>query len=245
MRFDELRIKEIHGVLRYCPNITRWISNNRRDHIVGIHLRGDALHIMDHKSFVISENCVYFLNQKDDYRVELYNATEALSIHFTTYEEIDTDSFCFPVQNGSEIVSLLQKAERYTSDGNELMLRALIYKICGIFESLRIKPYTHRDARILEAKSYIDQHFTKNDCMKNAVRESNLGDRRFRDLFRRMFNMTPNKYLTLKKIEYAQSLISAGGISVAEVSERCGFSDVYYFSKVFKQICDVPPSKWK
>ena len=51
--------------------------------------------------------------------------------------------------------------------------------------------------------------------------------------------------ITVKKIEQAKDLLSAGGISITEISELCGFSDVYYFSKTFKQICGMPPSAWK
>jgi AraC-like DNA-binding protein len=38
---------------------------------------------------------------------------------------------------------------------------------------------------------------------------------------------------------------AAGGVSVTEVSELCGFSDIYYFSKTFKKLCGTLPSRWK
>lgn len=245
MNFENLRVKTVRGVLRYCPDITRWTACNRKDHIIGIQLSGSALHSMEKQSFVMSAGCIYFLNQKDDYRVELYEAGEALSIHFTTYEEIETDSFCFPVSHPYDIVSILQKAEKLKREGNDLKLLSLLYEICDAFEKLRDKPYTHRDTRMTVAKNEIDQRFVESDCLNNVIRKSNMGERRFRDLFRQQFDATPNRYITLKKIEYAKALLSAGGISVTEVSELCGFSDVYYFSKVFKQITGASPSKWK
>ena len=111
MKFGELRVKEVCQVLRYRPNIARWITSNRKNHIVGIKTGGSALHIMATRRFVLSEGDVYFLNQKDDYRVEDYDVGEAFSIHFTTTVPIETESFSFPASNTHQIVSILQKAE--------------------------------------------------------------------------------------------------------------------------------------
>lgn len=244
MNFENLRVKTIRGVLRYRPNITRWTASRRKEHIIGIQLTGSALHTMDNQSFTISTGCIYFLNKKDDYSVQVYEPCDALSIHFTTYEDIENDSFCLPFQNSYEIISLLQKAEALKSAGNELKLLSVFYEICGIFETARVKPYAQSDVRMLLAKNYIDSHFTEDGCIKAVVAESKLCARRFRDLFSQMFNVTPNKYVTLKRIELAQNLLSAGGISVTEVAERTGFSDIYYFSKVFKQISGKTPTSW-
>jgi AraC-like DNA-binding protein len=149
------------------------------------------------------------------------------------------------VSNPCEIISSLQKAEKIYREGNELKLLSLIYELCDKFERLRAKPYSHRDGRMTDAKMEIDRSFAEVDCLKNVIRKSGLGDRRFRDLFREQFNITPNRYITLKKIEYAKALLSAGGVSVTEVSELCGFSDIYYFSKTFKKLCGTLPSRWK
>jgi YesN/AraC family two-component response regulator len=47
------------------------------------------------------------------------------------------------------------------------------------------------------------------------------------------------------KIKEAKALLRSKKMSITEISELCGFSDVYYFSKTFKQICGMPPSAWK
>lgn len=244
MKFEKLRVREIRGVLRYRPSQMRWNASNRRDHIIGIQLSGSALHEMEGQKFVLRENVAYFLNRKDDYRVEVEEAGEALSIHFTTYEEIETDSFCFPAQNAGEIVTILKKAEGARAAGNELRVLALLYELCDAYEKIRARAYAPQDGRMLAAKNYIDRHFAEDGCLAEAIGASGLCDRRFRDLFRASFQTTPGRYLTLKRIEYARQLLSVGGLSVTEVAERCGFSDLYYFSKVFKQICGMPPSEW-
>lgn len=245
MEFGNLRVKEIRSVIKYRPDVLKWKTHERKDHIIGIKLKGSALHTMKTQNFVISADCIYFLNQKDDYQVEVFEESEALSIHFTTYEEIETESFCFHVSNAEMIIRHLQKAEIAKSSNNELNLLSVFYEICDTFEKIRLKPYAQKDDRIMRAKTYIDQHFTEKNCLETALCISALGERRFKDLFQLFFHATPSKYVISKKMTLAQNLLSAGGVSVTDASARCGFSDVYYFSKVFKNFCGRSPSKWK
>jgi AraC-like DNA-binding protein len=245
MEFSGLRVKDIHSVFVYSSNVKNLIVKNRKDHIIGIKLGGRGLHTFENQSFVMSKGDIYFLNQKDDYSVRVLEQGDAFSIHFTTYENIDTDSFCFEVQNTRMIISLLQKAETAYKSGNEHVVLSIIYELCDIFEKLRIKAYSKNDERIAAAKEYVDQNFTEPDCLENAVLQSKIGKRRFRDLFKQTYGQTPSRYITTKKIELAQGLLSVGGITITEISDKCGFSDVYYFSKVFKQFTGKSPSNWK
>lgn len=244
MFFCELRVKDILGIVRYRPNIQRWVARSRKHHIIGIQLTGSALHVMENQKFTINGGFVYFLNQKDDFRVEVYESTEAFSIHFTTYEDIETDSFTFPISNMNSVLSLLQKAESARASGNELALRAIFYEVCEVIQKASGRSYAKNDERIVLAKEYIDAHFTDADCLLRATERSGLGKRRFRDLFSSLFDITPSRYITHKRIELAQNLLSVGGLSVAEVSCRSGFSDVYYFSKVFKSEVGISPGRW-
>ena len=247
MTFENLRIKNVHAVLHYTPNIKKWSARNRKNHFIGISLSGSAYHSFQNQSFVLSRNCIYFFNQKDDYDVKVYEVGDSFSVHFTTYEDIETDSFCIPIENSGEIISLLQKAEKLSciSGYDNLALLSTIYKLCDSFEKARKKAYFPRDMRILVAKDYINTNFKDTNCLKSAISLCGLSSRRFGDVFKGIFGTTPNKYLIWRRIESAKSLLETQSLTVSEVAELCGFSDVYYFSKVFKQICGVSPSKWK
>lgn len=247
MIFDHLRIKDVDAILRYTPTIKKWRAKNRKNHFIGIQLSGAAHHSFESQSFVLSRNCIYFFNQRDDYDVEVLEAAEAFSVHFTTYEEIETDSFCIPIEYPDEIISLLQKAEQLSraSGSCDLSLLSTIYKLCHTFARIRQKAYCPKDMRVYAAKNYIDSNFKDTDCLKSAVKQCGLSSRRFNDIFKDNFGTTPNKYLIQRRIERAKSMLELQSLTVSEVAELCGFSDVYYFSKVFKQACGVPPSKWK
>ena len=245
MVFENLRVEKVRSVLRYRPNIKKWSAKNRKDHIIGIQLCGSALHDFGYQEFVLSRNCIFFFNRRDDYQVEVVEFGEAFSIHFSTYGEIDTDSFCIPIANTSELEAVLRRAEMAKGAGDELKLLSLVYQLCAEVERIRQKTYFPKDARMFAAKGYMDIHFKNSDCLSAAIAQSGLSSRRFDDLFKSNFDTTPNRYITVRRIEYAKSMLETKSLTVTEIAERCGFSDVYYFSKVFKQICGIPPSKWK
>ena len=246
MVFEKMRVKEVEAVLHYTPNRKRWKAEKRRNHIVGIVLGGSAYHDLGYQSFTLSEGCVYFFNQRDDYDVTVFEPGDAFSVHFTTFGEIETDSFCVPVKNPDEIITLLSRLESIicSSDRGELELLSALYKLLGAVSETRQTEYFRRDARISAAKSYIDEHFREEGCLRAATAESGLSARRFGELFKGLFGATPNRYIVQRKIEYAKAMLETKSLSVVEVSEKCGFSDVSYFSKVFKEICGVPPSRW-
>lgn len=52
-------------------------------------------------------------------------------------------------------------------------------------------------------------------------------------------------YLTKVRIEKAMEMLEKKKCSVGELARKCGFSDPFYFSKVFKKVTGVPPSRYK
>lgn len=249
MKFSELRVKDLRCVIRYVPKHERFRTKNRSDHIVGIKLHGSAFHDFGYKSFTLTEGSVFFFNQRDDYDVhileELQN-NESLSIHFTTYEPIDDDSFCINAGNSAEFLAILEKTEiRSRQFGlNDCLTVSLLYQFCGDLSRLCDRPYSQKDSRIGLVREYMDTHFCEKNCLGESAALSGVTARRFNDIFKANLGMTPNRYIVLKKIEYAKELLRAGSFSVSEVAEICGFCDVYYFSRVFKDETGVSPKDW-
>ena len=246
MDFKELKIKEIESVVKFTPDKSEFSSKNKSWHIIGIQLSGSALHIFKDRQLVLSENSIYFFNQKDDYDVKVIEKGTAFSVHFSTYAPISTDTFFLKIGNPGEIVRLLEIIESgFISQSDELMLMSRFYRLCSLINALYEKTFIPKDKRILNAEEYISAHFRDADCLDAAAKNCGLSRRRFNDLFKNCFDITPNRYIINLKIDYAKGLLKSGYISVSQAAALCGFSDIYYFSKVFKTETGVSPREYK
>ena len=68
------------------------------------------------------------------------------------------------------------------------------------------------------------------------AKSSGVGLTRFTFHCRKLTNLTPMKYLMLKRIEFAKIiLLEQLNISIADVAYLCGFSTSQYFATMFKK----------
>ncbi len=71
---------------------------------------------------------------------------------------------------------------------------------------------------------------------------TNLSLSSFKRKFSSIYGTSPNKYITSKRLEKAQTLLNTTDLSISEIAYDCGFSDVGYFSKTFKKHYNLSPS---
>ena len=62
------------------------------------------------------------------------------------------------------------------------------------------------------------------------------------ELFKKVTGLNFSDYLTKVRMEKAASLLSSGNCMVKEVAELTGYSDAFYFSRVFKKYYGVTPA---
>lgn len=84
-----------------------------------------------------------------------------------------------------------------------------------------------------------NSEFTVNDlCNEVAMSRTLLYEKT-----RKLLGMAPNDFIRDIRLKQAKVLLEEGRQSVTEVAEACGFSDVRYFSTVFKKYYGISPSK--
>lgn len=244
--FKNLKIKNIDCVLQFTPQQRKFSSGKRVNHIVGIQLTGMAMHYMKSRNVMLDSQTIYFFNQKDSYDVDVFEAGISYSVHFTTYEPIETESFFIHVANTSEVLRLLDALNQsmaYT--GNELKTTAIFYNLCALIYRIYEKNYFSGDLRIKNAEKYICEHFKEPNCINLAADSCNLSRRRFNDLFKHSFHVSPTKYIIHLKISTAKRYLTASNAEVSHIAELCGISDIYYFSKLFKRETGYTPSEYR
>lgn len=67
----------------------------------------------------------------------------------------------------------------------------------------------------------------------------------FRKIFREQFRHSPQQYLIKSRLEKAALFLRTTQTPIKEISDICGISDIYYFSKLFAQEFKIPPGKYR
>ncbi|NBD25272.1 helix-turn-helix transcriptional regulator [Paenibacillus glycinis] len=74
-----------------------------------------------------------------------------------------------------------------------------------------------------------------------VVRRYGMTPKYARALFKQATGLSWTRYLTGLRMERAKELLREGGLSIAEIAERCGYEDLHYFSRLFKKLEGLPP----
>lgn len=72
----------------------------------------------------------------------------------------------------------------------------------------------------------------------------NLSQSHLRALFEKWLGESPKQFHTRCRIEQARRLLKEQRLPVAETAIQVGFTDARYFSRVFRQMTGVPPSRY-
>ncbi|MBK3519396.1 AraC family transcriptional regulator [Carboxylicivirga marina] len=101
------------------------------------------------------------------------------------------------------------------------------------------------DSRILDVLSFIENNIS-NDLSNPALADkAMLATNAFTRLFTDEIGVPPQKYVKKKRIDKACVLLHHSNLSIDEVAVQSGFADRYHFSRIFKQITNVSPARYK
>lgn len=101
------------------------------------------------------------------------------------------------------------------------------------------------DNAIKKGIEYIHEHFTEDISVDDVANHAGFSKSHFSRKFKSITTHSIKEYIQILRCREAQSMLLTHKYSVSEVSSICGFSDVSYFTKVFKKYFGELPSKLK
>ena len=215
-------------------------------HALALRLCGSASFSHGNLNTNTNTGDVFYMPANYAYKATYQEKNEILVIHFES--DLISEMENYPFNNFHMIPILFHRLyDIWNKKENGYYYSAL--SVMGeILENISCQqsPFLHGATMkaFEEAVEYVEKNYTSNECsVKEMIAKAHMSDTYFRRLFFNRFNMTPNKYLTSKRLIYAEKLLSTGKYSVKEASEMSGFSDVKYFCRVVKKEYGVPPSK--
>ena len=91
---------------------------------------------------------------------------------------------------------------------------------------------------------YIKKNLTKPLSLSEISSECSVSAPYASRIFKKYMNMTVTEYINNEKLYYACELILNTSMNISEIADYLGYSDVFYFSKLFKKKFGISPSRY-
>lgn len=145
--------------------------------------------------------------------------------------------------------------EEYTQAevGHEYSILASLYRM--IVPMLRLyeqdlnssppRQYANQYMRLKPAIDYMEAHLSDKVYMETVCETVNMNLYYFSSLFKKVFGMPPVQYLIQLRVNHAKRLLLDEERSITEIAELCGFCNINYFDKVFKEKSGFTPKDFR
>ena len=214
------------------------------------HFDGKSTVYFNGKVLETGENTIRFLPKGEvrEYIVDKHIRGECIDIFFDTDIPLSDEAFVIKITENTTIANLFKKLFAVwvsKNDGYYFECISLLYKI---FAELQKKNYIPQNQYnlIKPAIEYIEENFLRRKISVPYLADKcGISEVYLKKLFIKKFGIPPTKYAIQLKINHACDLLRSECYSITQVANLCGYEDVYYFSRQFKNYVGVTPSAFE
>jgi AraC-like DNA-binding protein len=99
--------------------------------------------------------------------------------------------------------------------------------------------------RVEAMRTFLEENLSEKIMLKQVAEVGCVSERECIRSFKTVVGSTPMRYLQRIRLEKAARLLTCSNISVKEICDNTGFSDLSYFSKLFKRYMRNTPSTYR
>ncbi len=263
----DIDIKEILLARRnsYYPGYKSLVYRNGRNMAGVVYcLSGKALYTLGRESFYLREGQLVFFPATSAYTVECWGDEPFVHItaNFNLVSELNqADSTVSGIFDGSiiyicdkekgkkfkKLFESLDRVWRGKNNGYNILAKSIIYEILYMYLCDAQETYSNTDEynRVVKARDMIDENYMQDISVAELAEVCGLSESHFRRCFVENFAYSPIDYKIRKRILKARDMLLSGDFSVSEVALAVGFSDVNYFSRIFKKRTGMTPLEFR
>ena len=242
-------IDDISSIYTYKTERDYWeCQNSRTVHILSYQLKGHYNHNFSGEILPVKADTLFFINKNDPYKVERKEHGQSLCVTFSAETNLKTQILdCSSDPRFLNLFMKLKKCSALQIKSTYYRAMAILYEIISLLEEKNEQVYltSATKLKIADAHTFISEHFTEEINLSDLAESIGISTKYLRTLFKKNYGMPPNQYIIALRLNMAVSLISQGNLSISEISKLCGFSDVYYFSRLFKKHFSRSPKSFK
>lgn len=201
---------------------------------------------------------VYYPNHTQFYYYTAEDASDVFWVHFTGNQVSRylkgngfPDNGFYMVGINSRYVSIFNhmiheqqlKKENYDELCKHYLLQLLLLMNRGMKEAS--ESCNNHIAAINRTVTYFHGHYNEPISICKIAKENHLTPNWFNRCFQDYYGMSPQAYLMNIRIEKAKEFLTNYSLSIAEVSQLTGYSDAFYFSRIFKRKTGLSPQQYR
>jgi len=215
---------------------------------------GDAVYIINGKKIAVSAGDLLCIPEQSSRSAISYSsgALECFAVNFHMYSSNnETVNIPLPLISSvgihEGIISLFKRLnENWLRRGPGYTMRVRAYFMLILqrfFEMLLYEVDTSQfDHRVKSTIRFITNNFAEPISIGDAAKEVHLTPNYLGILFKQEAGVTFRDYLNTIRLNQAEDMLRAGDGSITEIALKCGFKDVFYFSRLFKKYKGATPS---
>lgn len=145
-------------------------------------------------------------------------------------------------------IAFKEEADWYEYSKLRLLEIIILLKRYGLFiyENGQISQTDQKQIlRYKEVVDYIESHYQSPISLKELSEVISCNEQYFCRFFKKISGITPIQYLIHYRIEQASIMLKEGDRSISEIALDCGFENISYFIKKFKEIMGMTPKEFK
>ena len=242
------------AVTKYYEKKQQWTTENgkRAYQAVAYQLGGQYEHFHESGTYMMKKDSIMFYSPNDSYHVIAHEYGPCIAAHFITASMPDIP---FTILDGSNIPQLkadflrLYKAynrrDEYSWCDSAAYLYTILGKLQRAIDSKDGYIQHQKYENIVRARNYLAENFSDPALSLDAAAAiAEVSPRRFGELFRRLYHVTPGRFVTHLRICAAEDMLRMKSYTVAEIAEAVGYASPGYFCRVFTRETGCAPSRW-
>lgn len=148
-----------------------------------------------------------------------------------------------PVQIDSRSNNNVVRVEQATSVHQcKALGRRIVQGYCEMVQEVGVRA---KSLPIRTVISRVNADLTFDLSLKTLAQELNVSASYLSALFRRETGMSLTEYVNNCRVTQAKRLLLSSDLPIKDIALRCGLSDMYYFSRLFKRMTGTTPKAYR
>ena len=207
---------------------------------------------------------LHSIHELPGHTMEYENILFRTELLFSRTDDICSDTFLAPLLEGKftvehyirpglscyeSILSLVQEMDSLCQtqpEGYQLALKGYLFQLFYLLIANRNqKVPTKSELRVLEKLKYIigyiETHYAEPITIPQMADLCYFSPSHFMKFFKANMGVSFIQYLNNYRLTAARRLLGASSLSILEIAQQCGFENLSYFNRLFKQKFGITP----